>query len=813
MIVNYLKTALRSLLRNKTFSFINIFGLAIGLAASLMIAMWVFNELSYDRFNKNGDRLFRVERNIQYQDQSFMVPVTGAIYGPTILQNYPEVVNMTRINPMTMSLESSDKHRFSERIIFADTGFLQTFTFPLQQGNAATALTEPRSVVLSPKAAKKYFGTTDVLNKVLNIEWDGELKDFRVTGIFEPLPENKHFDFDVVASFVTLENWYQPERISSWLNNYLYTFILLKDGIGEAQMEQQLDRLAEETIQPAYEGFFKTDDGNKGRLRLNLRRLTDIHLHSGLMWDIEAQGDITTVYVFSVVALLILLIASFNFMSLSSAQAGNRAREVGLRKTLGSTRRQLIRQFLGESVLIALIAFVIALLLMQISLPWFNTLTGKSLSMRIFLQPSKLAVLAVIVLGTGLLSGLYPALFLSSFRPIAVLKGRFHYGRSTFSFRQVLVVLQFVISISLIIGTLIALQQMNYMQNKPLGYDKNNMMILPVESNETRTHYKAFRDDLLSHPQIVSVASSQRVPAERSYSDTGWDTDKQKELFLSKFFAVDFDFLKTYNIGMAAGRAFDEKNSTDKLNRIIINETAAKKLGYSDPKDAIGDKFHSSAIAEELGTEETGRIIGVMKDFHFKSMKSQIEPLTIFIANDWMNRISVKCRPGHDQECIGLVESAWKKHFPNVDFQYEFLTGYLKAYYKDEQKLETILLVFTILAIVIACMGLFGLAMFVAQQKVKEIGVRKALGASVRTIVLMLTTTFTKWVVLANLIAWPLAWYFINEWLGNFEFRIRINPWIFILSGLLALLIAVITVVHRSYRAAAHNPVEALRYE
>ncbi|MFP4470630.1 MAG: ABC transporter permease [Bacteroidales bacterium] len=813
MISNYLKTALRSLLRNKIFSFINIFGLAIGLAASLMIAMWVFDELSYDRFNENADRIYRVERDIFYQGQSFLAPVTGGIYGPTFLNNFPDVVNMTRIDPEEVSLENSSGRRFTEQVIFADTGFLQMYTFPLQQGNPKTALKEPRSLILSPVAAKKFFGDTDALNKTLKVEWGDEMVDFRITGIFEEIPKNKHFDFEIVGSFASLENIYSQDQLTSWISNYLYTYVMVREDADMERLKDQMDVLARETILPVYTGFFNAGEESDGSLKLLIRPITDIHLRSGLMWDIKVQGDLMTVYIFSVVALLILLIASFNFMSLSSALAGTRALEVGLRKTLGSTRGQLIRQFIGESVLITLISVVIAFLLIQIALPHFNDLTGKSLSMQIFLQPYKLLILLLIVAGTGVLSGLYPAMYLSSFRPIAVLKSRFQQSGSTFSFRQVLVVLQFAISIALILGTFTALKQMNYMQNKPLGYNKENLMILPVESTTVSKHYDVFRDDLTGNPMIRTVSASQRVPAERAYSDTGWETDKLEEMFLSIFFTIDYDFFKTYEIEMVAGRAFDEQYATDRINKVVINETAARKLGYTDMKDAIGDKYEVQWLKEEMGYEEEGKIIGVMKDFHFKSMKNKIEPLTLLLHEDWMNRITIRYQEGKEKETIAYVEGIWKKHFPDIDFDFAFIDDYLTTYYRAEQKLQIILLVFTILAIVIACMGLFGLAMFIAQQKVKEIGVRKAMGASIGSIVFMLTRTFTKWVVLANVIAWPVAWYFLNKWLDNFQYRTEINIWLFVLAGLLALAIAVLTVAHRSYSAASKNPVDALRYE
>jgi putative ABC transport system permease protein len=531
------------------------------------------------------------------------------------------------------------------------------------------------------------------------------------------------------------------------------------------------------------------------------------------MWDIEVQGDITTVYIFSIVSLLILLIACFNFMSLSTALAGTRSLEVGIRKTVGSNRGNLIWQFIGESIITAVISFIISLGIIQIILPSFNSLTDKTLSLSIFSQPDKLLILIAIVFGTGFISGIYPSFYLSAVKPIAVLKGRLIETRGKFSFRQILVVLQFAISIALIIGTLTALKQMNYVQSKPLGYEKDNLMVLKIESTDVLNGYESFKSDLLKNPIIESVASSGRVPAEREYSDTGWETDIQDDVFLSRLFPVNFDFLETYKVEMAAGRNFKEDFATDKNFKVIINETAVKKLGYENAEDAIGDKFHADWIAENIDSLSQGQIVGVMKDFHFQSLKNKIEPLAIYIYKDWMSRITVGHQPGKTEETINFVEATWNDHFPDVQFTYSFITDYLTTFYKAEEKLQTILLVFTTLAIIIACLGLFGLAIFIAQQRVKEIGVRKAMGASIGSIVMLLSKSFTKWVIIANILAWPIAWYFLEEWLSNFQYRIDIDVWLFFISGFLALIIALITISYRSYVAALKNPIDSLRYE
>jgi len=813
MLRNYFVTAIRTLLRNRTFSTINITGLAIGLAASIMIALWVFDEMSYDSFHENADDIYRVERHINYQGQTFFVPVSGAVYGSTILQDYPDVVNMVRVNPYELSVEGPDKTIFSEQVHYVDTSFLQMFTFPLKQGDPATALTQPRSLVLSEVAAKRFFGDEDPMNKTLRIDWDGEMVPYKITGVLEKLPHNKHFKFEILASFATLEDEFSEERLNTWLSNYLYTYIQLRPGTDKTMMEDKLDGMVSNKIMPAFKAFLNPDEDSEYGMRLLLRNVQDIHLKTGLMWDIEVQGDMNTVYIFSVIALMILLIAAFNFISLSTAQAGSRALEVGIRKTVGGSKNSLIWQFIGESVMLSLIAFVFALVLINTFLPYFNDLTGKELSMEVFAQADKFILLLLIVIGTGFLSGIYPAFYMTAVKPITILKGKMQQGSSRFSFRQVLVVLQFSITIALIIGTVTALRQMHFMKNKDMGYNKENLMVIPVESNNVVTHFDAFRNDLLRNPLIMIVSGSQKVPAEREYSDSGWDTDLLDEPLMSRFFAVNFDFIDTYKIEMVAGRAFDKSQSTDKNFKVLINEATAKKIGYTNLNDAIGGKMHVDWIAENIDSTATGSIIGVMKDFHFQSLKNKLEPLTIFVKEEWMNRISIRFEPGKEQEAIAFVEATWKDHFPEVQFNYSSINDYLKTYYNAEGKLQTILVVFTLLAIFIASLGLFGLAIFVAQRRIKEIGVRKALGASSGSIVLLLSKSFLGWVLLANLIAWPAAWYFMDAWLDNFSYRVQVNIWTMLLSGLAALMVALLTIIYRSLVAANKNPVDSLRYE
>ncbi len=807
MFRNYFKVALRNLLRYKFFSLINIIGLAIGMAASILIALWVLDELSYDKYNKKADRIYRVERDIFYNNERFLVPVTSAIYGTTIKSDLPEFEDMVRLFPNEFSIEDNRGVDHRERVFFTDASIFSVFTFQFLRGDPGKSLEEPFTVVLTSKGAEKYFGNEDPINKHLLIEWGNEKKSYLVTGIIENVPDNSHFHFDVLVSFNTLET-YMPDNLKTWLNNYLYTYVLLKDGIEKEQAEAKLQILVEQYILPAYIQFFQDDDP-EASMELYLLPIKDIHL-TDRMWSIESGGSKTSVYIFSIVAVLILLIACFNFMNLSTALAGRRSLEVGVRKTMGANKKQLVFQFLTESFVLAVISFVLALLIIEIILPYYNTFANKSLTLLTLGKSENLLILLIIIIGTGILAGLYPAFYLSSFKPIAVLKGKMNGKTSNFNFRQILVVLQFGISISLIIGTLTAYLQMNYFQNKSLGFEKENMLIIPVESNYVRNHYQVFRDELLQQPIIEKVASSEKIPTSSNYSDTGFETELlQDETFLSKFYSIDYDYFKTYGIDIIAGRNFSKEYPNDTLGRWILNEAAIKKIGIKDPEKAIRATF--THYGNELETK--GEIIGVVKDYHYQGLDKKIEPMSHFLSPKRIRFISVKYAEGKEKEILELVEKKWEKLFPGVQFSSIFLTERYNNLYQNEQKMKQTLIGFTILAIFVACLGLFGLAAFIAQQKTKEIGIRKVHGASTNSIIQMLNKVFIKWVLIANIIAWPVAYYFLDEWLAGFYYRISLSVWVFVISGLIGLLIAIMTVSYQAYKAARTNPVNALKYE
>lgn len=813
MVLNYIKIAIRNLLRYKSFSLINILGLSIGLSASVIIALWIFDELSYDKFHENFDNIYRVERHIHFDGKTFDVPVTGAVYGPTIAEAAPAVVSYTRIYPIELAVKNYMNDVQEERIFFADKQLFNVFTFPLIKGDPDNALTEPFSVVLSKKAALAYFGKEYPMDEMLEIEWGDEIKKLRVTGIFEGVPSQSHFHCDMFASFETVTELQPKEQLNTWVSNYLYTYVLLHSQATYDDAVPYLQKIVEDYISPAYSAFLgdgASIENIHDIYQITFRPLGNIHLESKLMWDIEPQGNKTSVYTFSIVSILILIMACVNFMNLSTALGSKRSREVGIRKTTGATRGQLIVQFISESVSIAIISFLIALIIIEIILPGFNNFTDKTLSLTTFLHPEYLMVLIAIVFGSGIIAGIYPALFLSRYDPMVVLHRNDESSGSKFSFRQVLVIFQFAISILLIIGTIVAYLQINYFYNKPVGYNQDNLLVISNESSDVRNNFDSFRSEILLFPEVESVTSSGAIPAALNFSDNGFRTQEMQDVISSIFFGVGYDFFNTYEIEFLAGRPYSREFSTDTADKYIVNETVLRKCGIGSPEEAIGKHY---GRFDRTGEFQSGEIIGVVKDFHFKPMDQEIEPVTFILYEDWMEYITIRYNTNDLESFISRIEEVWKDRFPHEAYTYFTLKSRYESLYIDETRLKDILLFFTFLAIFIGCLGLFGLAAFVAQQKSKEIGIRKVHGASVSSIIVMLSKQFTYWVLLANIIAWPFAYYILDNWLANFFYRIEMPYWVFLVAGILALLLALLTVSYRAYRAATSNPLDSIRDE
>jgi putative ABC transport system permease protein len=784
---------------------INLLGLAIGMAACLMIFLWVQDELSYDRFHQKAERIFRVERKFDFRDMHGQAPVTSGPYGPALVADYPEIENFVRLDREELSIKDHRNIFRKQSLIFADNSIFDVFDFRLEEGASQAALVQPNSIVLTRENALKFLGTEDAVGKSLTLDWNGDLTDFRITGILEKVPHNSHVHFDMLASLST----YPDERLSPWFNNFLYTYVLLKGGVSAQDLQKKLPALMTKYMAADFIAVVGTDADINEVFQLKLYPLLDIHLQPSEQFEIEPQGSLTSVYIFSAIALLILVIACINFMNLSTARANKRAREVGIRKTVGAVKRQLWGQFVGESILLALIALILAVLLIRLFTPFFNSLANKSLSVTQLFHSGNWLILIGITLITGLLAGLYPAFYLTAFHPARVLKGSVLSGTGKSAFRRGMAVIQFVISITLIIGTLIIFRQMEYVQNRSLGFDKENVVLIPAESKTIRKNIEAFRNALTQDTRIKSVAVSSNTPGSPMFSDTVFKRNDSDDIFSIIFVATDYEFVDTYGLNVIQGRNFSKDFSTDIQGAVILNQAAVKEIGYT-PEEAVGKKLLRYRSATEF-VEST--IVGVVEDFHFKSLHRIIEPFLLMLSTDYFDTISVRVKPGDVRRTIDFIQKEWEETYPGEQFEFNFLDRRIDLLYESERKIRNIFLIFSILSIFVACLGLFGLAAFTAEERTKEIGVRKVLGASTGNILFLLSKEFAKWVLMANIVAWPVGYFMMSRWLQNFAFKIDVDLWPFLLSAVLALIIALLTVSYQSIKASLTNPVDCLRYE
>ncbi|MGB2763215.1 MAG: ABC transporter permease [Candidatus Aminicenantaceae bacterium] len=785
MLKNYLKIALRNIKRHKGYSFINIVGLAIGMACCILILLWVQDELSYDRFHENADDIYRVIQDINFTDHSTTWTITQGPLGPSLKENFPEVINATRITGRGLRLTYKKKN-FDEDVGMADCSIFEMFTFPLVKGDPSTALSDPFSMVMTEEMAKKYFGDEDPIGKTIKADnqWD-----FQVTGVLKKVPRNSHLQFDFLIPFIFgRELNYTVDR---WGNSQFRTYVQLPKGVPAQEVIQKIS------------GYLYEKPTIEKDARLNLQPLTRIHLHSNYEFD-SAHGDITYVTIFSIIAFFILLIACINFMNLATARSGNRAREVGIRKVVGAYKTDIIKQFYGESILLAFIAQIFALIMVWLLLPAFNNLSAKELSMNITGNLLVLLGLLGIALITGIISGSYPALFLSSFHPVRVLKGSSFSGSKGSLFRKILVVFQFSLTILLIICTTGVYNQLTYMQNRKLGYDKEHMIYMGMR-REMQANFESVKNELLQNPNIVRVTASSNVPTYGySFSNSLWRWEGQNpdEETLMRAVFINLDYFKTFGMEVIEGRSYSKEFSTDATESIIVNEEAVKAMGMESP---IGKRL-------SLG-EDNFKIIGVVKNYHFRSLRQKIDPLILIYDTESSWILFAKLKSENIPKTIGYIENIWKKFTPGYPFNYRFLDEALDRLYRSEQRIGTLFKYFSGLAILISCLGLLGLASFMAERRTKEIGIRKVLGASVSNIILLLSKEFTKWVIVANIIAWPVGYFAIKKWLQSYAYATNIVLWSFILSGVVALLIALVTVSYQSIKAALANPVDSLRYE
>jgi len=801
MLKNYLKIALRNIKNHKVYSFINIFGLSVGIACCILILLYVQYELSYDDYHDNADNIYRVSREWFNSDgkTSLHLGHVAPPGGPSLKEKYPEITEMVRFTNLGPLVKYKEKSFSESRFFGVDKDVFKMFSWKVLRGNPDTALERPFTMLLSESTAKKYFENEDPMGKTLTLVVQGRNFDVEVTGVFEDTPGNTHVHFDAMLSMASINQAFGERFMrTNWGSNNWSTYVTLPNNYDIANLESQMLQFMRDVM-----------NNPMVNTRLHFWKLTDIHLHSNLDSEIEQNSDINNIYIFSAVAFFILLIACFNFMNLSTAKSANRAKEVGLRKVVGAYKNQLIAQFLSESILMAVVSLVFALIIVFLSLNQFNAFVNLPLTLDITGNIVLINSLIGIILFVGIISGSYPAFFLSAFKPVKVLKGERSVNSKSSIFRTVLVVAQFGISIMLIVSMGVVSDQLDFVRNKNLGFDKEQLITFGMTSN-MRGKIESIKNQLKDHNNISEVTVSSRIPTGRLLDSKGGSIGSSSDslsriTFRLADIKVDLDYFKTFKMEFAAGRDFSEEFATDKQNAFIINENAAKNLGFTTPVEAIG-------VPMRYG-RKTGHIIGVVKDFHFESLRQPIVPIIFYYGALNFRRMTLKVSPRDMNSTIAYIENIWNNFNPGITFSFNFVDDNFERLYRSDEKLGQIFRVFSILAVVIACLGLFGLASFTAEKRTKEIGIRKVLGGSVSGIVKLLTMDFAYLIIIANIFAWPIAYYFMNMWLEGFAYRTSISIYTFLISGLAAMVIALLTVSYQSIKASIANPVKSLRYE
>lgn len=817
MLTNYLKVALRSIFRNKLTAFINIAGFALAITCALMIYLYVTDELSYDRYHSKSDRIYRITRDFLSEDGIVNLRLANVAppIGPLIKNDFGEVEAMARTANFgfNISIEENNEQKkvFNEENLFlAEPDILKIFDIGIQSGNPANALDRPFTVMLSEKTAKRYFNDTQVVGKRLRAN---AAYDLEVTGVYQDFPAESHWHPDLLVSFSTLNDTtvYGKRGLeTNWGNNAFGTYVLLEQGADAAAVQSKLPDFIKRHFGPfaiANWGAPANFDATKAT-RLFIEPLTDIHLKSDRADELEANGNANSVYLMAIIGLFIVLIACFNFINLSTARATKRAKDVGLRKVVGAFKKQLVIQYLNESVLISFFALSVAVILSFGAVRWLNDFTGKNLSLNLIEQwPVALGLIGFTVF-TGLMAGIYPAFIISSYKPAEVLKSQQSSVKGKAGIRRGLVVAQFAISIALMIVTVITFQQLNFLNSSNLGYSKDKVVTLRCY-RELNTTYDAFYNELTKSSLIKNASRSTLVPTTRLLNSSGEPSITKGDSLVNssvetKMVFADDEFFTTYDIGFAAGRNFNKAIKTDDSLAFIVNEAAAKAYGWKNLNDAIGKDFSYNGIK--------GKLIGIVKDFHFESLHEQIVPV-VFFGQPGYRDLSVKIAGNNTPDAIAHIEKVWREFLPDRPFEYQFLSDRYQRLYDAEQKQSQLFSIFSGLAIFIACLGLFGLATFNTLQRVKEIGIRKVLGASVPHILTLLSKEIVYLVLVANVIAWPAAWYFMDKWLGTFAYRVNLNIGVFVLAAIAAILIAIVTVSMQTIKAAVTNPTSTLRHE
>ena len=791
MFKNYLTTAFRNLLRNKTFSLINIFGLAFGMALSILMFMYVYNELTYDNFHKNRDNIYRVILKMENKEgKADISAITNAAVGPSMVKEFPEVRNMVRFtDPVGGFFNNGEKSYKVHSVSYADSSVFSVFTFNLISGNPKTALTEPYTAVLTEKTAEKIFGDENPVGKTIRYNNNDS---YLITGVVEDPPENSQLKFGALLSFTTL--YKMKNMYLGWDGGYnYYTYIFLNKNSSPENLQKRFPDFMEEQINREYRdvGWFVT---------LIIEPLKDVHLYSVSDYDLPTKGSLSRLYIFASIAVFILLIACVNFINLSTARSVKRAKEVGMRKVTGATKGQLISQFLGESILISIISLIFALLLIELVQPEFNRLISANLDF--FRQSNYILIfsLLAVTLFAGLIAGSFPAFYMSGFQPVAILKGYFNTMKGKPVLRNVLVTFQFFISVVLIVSTIIIIRQLDFLNSKSLGFDKDNVMLVELGSETAMKKAMVIKNQFRNVPGVTSVAASTSYPGVgltmNGYFPEGYDNS-----IMIHVMDVDYDYLGLMNLKVVQGRNFSQEYGTDST-AYLINETLAKQLGWKDP------------VGKYISRDGKHKIIGVVKDFNFSSLHDNIGPLIITMKPwDYYYYLSVKINPESKENTIKALEKAWTGIVNNEPFSYTFLASTIVANYNKERQTARAFIYLAIISIVIACLGLYGQAAFSTEQRTKEIGIRKVFGATARNILSVLSGGFAKIILIANLIAWPVAWYFMDKWLLTFAFHINIVWWIFAVALALSLIITAATIISQAIKASYTNPVEALKYE
>jgi putative ABC transport system permease protein len=802
MIRNYIKTTFRSLKRNKGFTIINVLGLALGLSTYLLIIFYIADELSYDRYNTKADRIVRVNTDIKYGGNAASYAISPPVLAATLMRDFPEVEKAVRFyheKGSGIRVKKGNEYIQEDKIAYADANIFDVFTLPMIAGNPKNALAEPNTVIITANTAQRYFNSTQVLGQTILI--DGS--NCKITGIIKDIPHQSHINFDFLISFSSNAE----SRNQNWFSYSCNTYVLLKHAADEQQLAAKLPAMFKRMAHSDGDINLGSLEKAGGYIRFNLTPLTDIHLQSNRLYELGANNSMQYIYIFAAIALFILLIACINFMNLSTARSANRSREVGVRKVLGSSRKNLIAQFLSESVIVTLIATLIALFAAWQLLPLFNQIAGKNMlitpQMFIWLTPVLLAIVIVV----GILAGAYPAFFLSAFQPVHVLKGKLSAGFKGGNFRSFLVVFQFAISIFLIIGTVVIYNQLQYIQNKNLGFNRNQVLVIK-NTRVLNGQAKILQQELKQLPGVVNASLCGYTPTGNTRNPDAIfnsKTSSPENAVFTEIWPVDEEYIATMGMSMAKGRNFSKQLLTDSSG-IIINESAAKMLRFAN--DPLNKKLYRP-LPHQV---KEYNIIGVVKDFNFNSLRSNVSPVVMVLGED-KGAISVRTNAANIKALIGRMESKWKTLVADQHFEYSFMNKDFDAIYRSEQRIGKIFSAFTTLAIIIACLGLFGLAAYAAEQRAKEISIRKILGAGVSTIISLLSKDFIKLVIIAIAIASPLAWYVMNLWLQDFAYRIHINGWIVFVAGITAVLIACITISFQAIKAAIANPVKSLRSE